>query len=46
MHSEDASNAFKGTHKKLVIKVPKKMLKKYKKFLKKKGNKNVKVVKA
>ena len=40
------SNAFKGTHKKLVIKVPKKMLKKYKKFLKKKGNKNVKVVKA
>ena len=44
--SSIGSNAFKGTHKKLVIKVPKKMLKKYKKFLKKKGNKNVKVVKA
>lgn len=36
-------NAFKGTAKNLVINVPKKQYKAYKKFLKKKGNKTVKV---
>ncbi len=38
-------NAFKGTNKKLTIKVPKKKVSSYKKFLGKKGNKNVKVKK-
>ncbi|WP_302351065.1 leucine-rich repeat protein [uncultured Ruminococcus sp.] len=38
-------NAFKGTAKNLVINVPKKQYKAYKKFLKKKGNKTVKVKK-
>ena len=38
-------NAFKGTNKKLTIKVPKKKVSSYKKFLKKKGNKNVTVKK-
>ena len=38
-------NAFKGTAKKLTVKVPKKKYKAYKKFLKKKGNKTVKVTK-
>lgn len=38
-------NAFKGTAKNLVINVPKKQYKTYKKFLKKKGNKTVKVKK-
>ena len=36
-------NAFKGTSKKLVIKVPKKMASAYKKYLKGKGNKTLKV---
>ena len=34
-------NAFKGTAKKLIVKVPKKQYKAYKKFLKKKGNKTI-----
>lgn len=38
-------NAFNGTAKNLVINVPKKQYKAYKKFLKKKGNKTVKVKK-
>lgn len=38
-------NAFKGTAKNLVINVPKKQYKAYKKFLKKKGNKTVKIKK-
>lgn len=38
-------NAFKGTNKKLVIKVPKKKVSSYKKFLKTKGNKKVTVKK-
>ena len=38
-------NAFKGTNKKLTIKVPKKKVSSYKKFLGKRGNKNVKVKK-
>lgn len=38
-------NAFKGTDKKLIIKVPKKQYKVYKKFLKKKGNRSIKVIK-
>ena len=38
-------NAFRGTAKNLVINVPKKQYKAYKKFLKKKGNKTVKVKK-
>ena len=41
--SSIAPNAFKGTSKNLVIKVPKKQYKKYKKFLKKKGNKNIRI---
>ena len=36
-------NAFKGTAKNLVINVPKKQYKAYKKFLKKKGNKKIKI---
>ena len=36
-------NAFKGTSKKLVVKVPKKMAAAYKKYLKGKGNKTLKV---
>ena len=36
-------NAFKGTSKKLVIKVPKKAKNEYKKFLKKKGNNKAKI---
>ena len=36
-------SAFKGTDKKLLVKVPKSMVKKYKKFFKAKGNKMVKV---
>ncbi len=36
-------NAFKGTSKKLVIKVPKKMASAYKKYIKGKGNKTVRV---
>ena len=36
-------NAFKGTAKKLIVKVPKKQYKAYKKFLKKKGNKKIKI---
>ena len=36
-------NAFKGTSKKLVIKVPKKAKNAYKKFLKKKGNNKAKI---
>ena len=36
-------NAFKGTAKNLVINVPKKQYKTYKKFLKKKGNKKIKI---
>ena len=38
-------NIIKGTNKKLVIKVPKKKVKVYKKYFKNKGNKNVKVTK-
>lgn len=38
-------NALKGTHKKLVIKAPKKMVKKYKGYFKSKGNKKVSVKK-
>lgn len=38
-------NAFKGTNKKLIIKVPKGKVNSYKKFLKNKGNKNIKVKK-
>lgn len=38
-------NAFKGTAKNLVVKVPRKQYKAYKKFLKKKGNKTVKIKK-
>ncbi len=38
-------NALKGTNKKLTIKVPKKMVKKYKSYFKNKGNKTVKVKK-
>ena len=38
-------NALKGTNKKLKIKVPKKQVKKYKKYFKGKGNKSVKVTK-
>ncbi|MCM1181301.1 MAG: leucine-rich repeat protein [Clostridium sp.] len=38
-------NAFKGTKKNLTIKVPKKKVKAYSKFMKKKGNKNIKVKK-
>ncbi len=38
-------NAFKGTAKNLVVKVPRKQYRAYKKFLKKKGNKTVKVTK-
>ena len=38
-------NAFKGTAKNLVVKVSKKQYKAYKKFLKKKGNKKVKIKK-
>ena len=37
------ANALKGTNKKLVIKVPTKMLSKYKKYFKNKGNTTVKV---
>ena len=37
-------NALKGTNKKLVIKVPKKLVKKYKTYFKGKGNKTVKVM--
>ncbi|MDD5998129.1 MAG: leucine-rich repeat protein [Lachnospiraceae bacterium] len=36
-------NAFKGTSKKLVVKVPKKMASAYKKYIKGKGNKTVRV---
>ena len=36
-------NAFRGTAKNLVINVPKKQYKTYKKFLKKKGNKKIKI---
>ena len=43
--SSIGKNAFKGTAKKLTVKVPKKQYKAYKKFLKKKGNKTVKVTK-
>ena len=43
--SSIGKNAFKGTAKKLTVKVPKKKYKAYKKFLKKKGNKMVKVTK-
>ena len=43
--SSIGKNAFKGTAKKLTVKVPKKKYKAYKKFLKKKGNKTVKVTK-
>ena len=43
--SSIGKNAFKGTAKKLTFKVPKKKYKAYKKFLKKKGNKTVKVTK-
>ncbi len=38
-------NVLKGTSQKLKIKVPKEMVKKYKKYFKGKGNKNVKVTK-
>lgn len=38
-------NALKGTNKKLIIKVPKKKVSSYKKFLKKKGNTNITVKK-
>ncbi len=38
-------NAFKGTAKKMSVKVPKKQYKAYKKFLAKKGNKTIKVTK-
>ncbi len=38
-------NALKGTNKKLVIKVPKKQVEKYKTYFKGKGNKSVKVTK-
>ncbi len=38
-------NALKGTNKKLVIKVPKQQVKKYKKYFKGKGNTSVKVTK-
>lgn len=38
-------NAFKGTAKNLVVKVPRKQYRAYKKFLKKKGNKKVKIKK-
>ena len=41
--SSIGKNAFKGTAKNLVVKVPKKQYKAYKKFLKKKGNKKVKI---
>lgn len=40
-----AKTAFKGTHKKLIYKVPKQSYKQYKKFLKRKGNVNAKVKK-
>ena len=43
--SSIGKNAFKGTAKKLTVKVPKKKYKVYKKFLKKKGNKTVRVTK-
>ena len=43
--SSIGKNAFKGTSKKLVIKVPKKKYKEYKKFLKKKGNSGVRIIK-
>lgn len=36
-------NALKGTNKKLVIKIPKKKASVYKKYLKRKGNKTLKV---
>ncbi len=39
------TNAFKSTHKKLTIKVPKKYVKKYKNYFRNKGNKKVKVTK-
>ena len=41
--SSVGANAFKGTNKKLVVKVPKSKVKAYRKFFKKKGNKQVKV---
>ena len=44
--SSIGKNAFKGTAKNLVVKVPKKQYKAYKKFLKKKGNKTIKVRKS
>ena len=44
--SSIGKNAFKGTAKKLIVKVPKKQYKAYKKFLKKKGNKTIKVRKS
>lgn len=43
--SKIASNILKGTNKKLVIKVPKNKWKQYKKFLKKCGNKKVRIIK-
>ena len=43
--SSIGKNAFKGTAKKLTVKVPKKQYKVYKKFLKKKGNGMLKVIK-
>ncbi|MCI5641377.1 MAG: leucine-rich repeat protein [Lachnospiraceae bacterium] len=44
--SSIGKNAFKGTAKNLIVKVPKKQYKTYKKFLKKKGNKTIKVRKS
>lgn len=43
--SKVGANMLKGTHKKLVIKVPKNKQKQYKKFLKKRGNKKVRITK-
>ena len=45
MKKSVGKNALKGTNKKLVIKVPKKNVKKYKIYFKNKGNKSVKVKK-
>ncbi|WP_455057577.1 leucine-rich repeat protein [Jutongia sp.] len=43
--SKVGANILKGTNKKLVIKVPKNKQKQYKKFLKKRGNKKVRITK-
>ena len=43
--SKVGANIFKGTNKKLVIKVPKNKWKQYKKFLKKRGNRKVRIIK-